>query len=176
MGAAAPPPVRPSTATATAKQTVILAPGDIELRLSPVYGAIVLFAGVVFTLIGILPFGKAGPKFHTICLLAGPVLIVIGIVMLRSRKVIVTMTSTALHLQGAVIPWGDIESFQRIREARNYWIGINLKTKRTDLGKMARGARAVLNAMGSRGTDFDYIILETDLPRSGLWFIDECQR
>jgi len=30
--------------------------------------------------------------------------------------------------------------------------------------------------MGSPGADFDYVILETDLPRSGLWFVEECQR
>jgi hypothetical protein len=34
----------------------------------------------------------------------------------------------------------------------------------------------MLRAMGSRGADFDYAILETDLPRSGQWFIEECQR
>ena len=62
------------------------------------------------------------------------------------------------------------------RERRNYWIGVNLKTRRTDLDEVAKKARAALRAMGSPGADFDYVILETDLPRSGPWFIEECRR
>lgn len=151
-------------------------PGDIELRLSPLYGALIVFVGLVFTVIGFVPFGKAGPTFHMICRVAGPAAILAGIVMLRRRKVIVRITSLALHIPGAVIPWIDIDNFQRVREARNYWIGINLKTRRTDLDGVAKKAQKVLHAMRSRCADFDYVILETDLPRSGLWFIDECQR
>jgi hypothetical protein len=30
--------------------------------------------------------------------------------------------------------------------------------------------------MRSPGADFDYVILETDLPRSGPWFLEECRR
>jgi hypothetical protein len=30
--------------------------------------------------------------------------------------------------------------------------------------------------LGARGAEFDYAILETDLPRSGLWFVEECRR
>jgi hypothetical protein len=173
-GSDGPAPPRPSTAT-TATAAAASA-GDMELRLSPLYGALVVFVGLVFTVIGLVPFGKAGPTFHTLCLIAGPVLVVIGIVMLRRRKVIVRMTSEALHLRKTVIPWNDIQSFERVRERRNYWIGINLKTRRTDLDEVAKKARAALRAMGSPGADFDYVILETDLPRSGIWFIEECQR
>jgi hypothetical protein len=131
---------------------------------------------VVFTVIGFAPSGKAGPTFHMICRVVGPLAILAGALMLRGRKVIVRITSSALHIPGAVIPWKDIDNFQRVREARNYWIGINLKTKRTDLDGVARKAQKVLHAIGSRCAEFDYAILETDLPRSGLWFIDECQR
>jgi|SRR5215471_9640723 len=169
-----PLPAMPSAAMTLSGSTA--SPGDIELRLSALYGAIVVFAGVVFTVIGLVPFGKAGPTFHEICLLVGPVLAMIGIVLLRRRKVIVKMTSDALHLPNVVIPWSEIQSFERVRDRRNYWIGVNLKTRRSDLDEIAKKARAVLKAMGSPGADFDYAILETDLPRSGLWFIEECQR
>ena len=30
--------------------------------------------------------------------------------------------------------------------------------------------------MRSPGAYFDYSILETDLPRSGVWFLEECRR
>jgi hypothetical protein len=63
-----------------------------------------------------------------------------------------------------------------VRCRRNYWIGINLKTRRTDLDAVALKARAALRAMGDPGADFDYTILEADLPCSGPLFIEECQR
>jgi len=161
---------------ATPAVTAVASPDDIELRLSALYGAIVVFAGVAFAVIGFVPFGKAGPTFHTICRIAGPLAILAGIVLLRSRKVFIRMTASGLQLHQTVIPWTDIQGFQRMRSRRNYWIGINLKTPQTDLDKIALKARAVPRAMGDPGADFDYVILETDLPRSGLWFIDECQR
>lgn len=151
-------------------------PGDVTLRLSALYGGLVLGAGLVFTAIGFLRFGKAGPTFHTICVLAGLAAILGGILLLRSRPVIVRLTPSALELRGAVIPWGEIRSLERVREGRNYWIGVHLKTPRTDLDSIALKARAALEAMRSRGADFDYVVLETDLPRSGLWFVDECRR
>ena len=151
-------------------------PGDIELRLSPLYGAIVVAAGLIFTDLGLGRFGKAGPTFYTACLVAGLLVIPIGIVLLRRRPVIVRMTSSALHLQGVAIPWTDIRSLERIRDRRNSWIGVHLKIPRTDLDAAARKARAVLQAMRSPGADLDYVALETDLPRTGPWFIEECQR
>jgi hypothetical protein len=86
------------------------------------------------------------------------------------------MTASALHLRGVTIPWTEIRSLERVRDRRNYWIGIYLKTPRGDLDSVALEARAMLQAMRSPGADFDYAILETDLPRSGPWFIEECQR
>lgn len=149
---------------------------DVTLRLSALYGGLVLGAGLVFTAIGFLRFGKAGPTFHTICVLAGLAAILGGILLLRSRPVIVRLTPSALELRGTVIPWSEIRSLERVREGRNYWIGVYLKTPRTDLDSIALKARAALEAMRSRGADFDYVVLETDLPRSGLWFVDECRR
>jgi hypothetical protein len=149
---------------------------DVRLRLSALYGGLVLGAGLVFTAIGFLPLGKVGPTFHTICVLAGLAAILGGILLLRSRPVIARLTPSALELRGAVIPWAEIRSLERVREGRNYWIGVYLKTPRTDLDSIALKARAALKAMRSRGADFDYVVLETDLPRSGLWFVDECRR
>ncbi|HEY4229249.1 MAG TPA: hypothetical protein VGO79_03700 [Thermoanaerobaculia bacterium] len=149
---------------------------DVTLRLSPLYGGLVLGAGVIFTAIGFLRFGKAGPTFHTICVLAGLAAILGGILLLRSRPVIVRLTPSALELQGASIPWSAIRDVERVRSGRNYWIGVYLRTPRTDLDSAALKARAALEAMRSRGADFDYVVLETDLPRSGLWFVDECRR
>ena len=151
-------------------------PGDIELRLSAIYGAIVVAGGVIFAVLGLGRFGKAGPTFYTFCLAVGLLAIPIGIVLLRRRSIIVRMTSSALHLRGTTIPWTEIRNLERVRERRSYWIGIYLKTPRTDLDAVALKARAMLKAMRSPGADFDYAILETDLPRSGLWFIEECQR
>lgn len=99
-----------------------------------------------------------------------------GVLLLRRRPIIVRLTSSALHLRGVVIPWTAIRGLERIRSRRNYWIGIHLKEKRTDLDSVALKARAALRALGSRGAEFDYAILETDLPRSGLWFVEECER
>jgi hypothetical protein len=93
--------------------------------------------------------------------------------MLRRRQVIVRMTSSALELRGVVIPWTEIRSVERVRDGRRYWIGVHLKTKRNDLDGIALKARAALKAMGSPGADFDYIVLETDLPRSGVWFVED---
>jgi hypothetical protein len=151
-------------------------PDEIALRLSPLYGAMVAAAGLVFTVLGLGRFGKAGPTFYTFCLVVGLVAVVAGIWMLRRRQVIVRMTSSTLHLPGVAIPWTEIRSVERVRDGRRFWIGVHLKTKRTDLDGVALKARAVLQAMGSPGPDFDYVILETDLPRSGLWFVEECQR
>jgi hypothetical protein len=170
-------PAAPSGATTPpAPSTTIPSPEDIELRLSPLYGALMVFIGLVFTVIGFVPFGKAGPTFHTICRIVGPAAILAGIVMLHRRNVIVRITSSALCLRNAVIPWNEIASFQRFRLARSYWIGINLKIKRTDLGESAKKAEAILRAMGKSSPDVDYVIMETDLPRSGRWFINECER
>ncbi len=172
--AAAPDPR--TAAEAAAPPPAVGDTDDVTLRLSPLYGALVLAAGVVFVAIGFLPFGKAGPTFHTICVLVGLVAIPGGILLLRNRQVIARLTPSALHLRGVIIPWSAIESLERVRDRRNYWIGINLKTKRTDLDSVALKARAALRAMGSPGADFDYSILETDLPRPGLWFLEECRR
>jgi hypothetical protein len=151
-------------------------PDEIVLRLSPLYGAMVFAAGLVFTVLGLGRFGKAGPTFYAFCLVVGLAALVAGVWMLRRRQVIVRMTSSALHLPGVVIPWTEIRSVERVRDGRRYWVGVHLKTKRNDLDGIALKARAVLQAMGSPGADFDYVILETDLPRSGVWFVEECQR
>ena len=174
---AAAPANAPPSATAGGSTTPTAGdPGDVELRLSPLYGGIFVAAGVIFTVMGLGRFGKAGPTFYTLSVVGGLLAIAIGIWMLRSRSVIVQMTASALHLQGAVIPWTEIRDLERVRQQRNYWIGIYLKNPRADRDGIARKAQAVLRAMGSRGADFDYAILETDLPRSGQWFIEECQR
>jgi hypothetical protein len=152
------------------------APDEIALRLSPLYGALVAAAGLVFTFLGLTRVGKAGPTFYTISAIVGVLCILAGIWMLRHRKVIVRMTSSSLHLPGVVIPWTGIQKVERVREGRRYWIGVHLKTKRTDLDGIALKARAALRAMGSPTADFDYSILETDFPRSGIWFVEECQR
>jgi hypothetical protein len=171
----------PGAPASAAPASPALAPGgdttnDVTLRLSALYGGLVLGSGVIFTAIGFLPFGKAGPTFRTICVLAGLAAILGGILLLRSRPVIVRLTPLALELRGVAIPWSEIRSLERVREGRNYWIGVYLKTPRTDLDSIALKARAALEAMRSRGADFDYVVLETDLPRSGLWFVDECRR
>ncbi len=150
-------------------------PGDIELRFSPLYGILTLFAGVVFVLLGVMPWNKGGPTFRRICLVGGAAAIAAGILLLRRRPVIVRMTSRALHLRGAVIPWKEIRDLEREYSRRNFWININLKTKRTDLDAAAHKARAALRALG-RSADFDYTIMENDLPRSGIWFVEECRR
>jgi hypothetical protein len=168
-------PVSPAPAS-NASSPAAEASDDVSLRLSPLYGGLVLGAGVIFTAIGFLPFGKAGPTFHTICVLVGLVAIAGGILLLRNRGVIVRMTATALHLRDVTIPWGAIRDVERVRSGRNYWVGIFLKTPRTDLDTVALKARAALRSLGARGADFDYAILETDLPRSGLWFVEECRR
>lgn len=169
--AASPEPGAPAPADPAAGD-----PDEVTLRLSPLYGGLVLGAGVIFIAIGFLPFGKAGPTFHTICVLVGLVAIAGGILLLRNRGVIVRMTATALHLRDVTIPWGAIRDVERVRSGRNYWVGIFLKTPRTDLDPVALKARAALRTVGGRGADFDYAILETDLPRSGLWFVEECRR
>jgi hypothetical protein len=169
------PDARPAS-DAAAPAAATGAPDDITLRLSPLYGGLVLGAGLLFVAIGFLPFGKAGPTFHTICVLVGLAAIPGGILLLRNRQVVARLTPSDLHLRGVIIPWSAIESLERVRDRRNYWIGIHLKTKRTDLDAVALKARAALRAMGSPGADFDYSILETDLPRSGLWFLEECRR
>ena len=151
-------------------------PDEIVLRLSPLYGAMVVAAGLVFTVLGLGRFGKAGPTFYTFCLVVGLVAVVAGIWMLRRRQVIARMTSSALELRGVTIPWTEIRSVERVRDGRRFWVGVHLKTKRTDLDGIALKARAALHAMGSPGADFDYVILETDLPRSGPWFVEECQQ
>src|SRR5262245_53571902 len=173
--AGTPAPANPA-APVGSTPPVAVSPGDIELRLSPLYGGIVAAAGAIFTVMGIGRFGKAGPTFYTFCLVVGLAAILIGVWMLRRRGVIVRMTASALHLQGAVIPWAETRSLERVLERRNYWIGVHLKTPRTDLDGIARKAQAALRAMGSRCADFDYTLLETDLPRSGPWFIEECER
>jgi hypothetical protein len=150
-------------------------PGDIELRLSPLYGLLTLFAGVVFVLLGLMPWDKGGPTFRKICLVGGAAAIAGGIALLRRRPVIVRMTSRALHLRGAVIPWTEIRDLEREYIRRNFWININLKTRRTDLDAAAQKARAALRALG-QSADFDYTIMENDLPRSGIWFVEECKR
>ena len=151
-------------------------PDDVELRLSGIYGAIVVAGGSIFAVLGLGRFGKAGPTFYTACLVIGLLAIPIGIVLLGRRPVIVRMTASALHLRGVAIPWTEIRSLERVRDRRNSWIGVHLKNPRTDLDGAAQKARAVLEAMRSPGADFDYVVLETDLPRSGLWFMEECQR
>jgi hypothetical protein len=108
--------------------------------------------------------------------MVGLVALAAGVLLLRRRPIIARLTPTALHLRGVIIPWSAIRSLERVRSGRNYWIGIHLKEKRTDLDAVALKARAALRAIGARGADFDYAILETDLPRSGLWFVQECER
>jgi len=159
-----------------AEQAEAPAGDDLTLRLSALYGALVLAAGVMFTAIGFLPFGKAGPTFRTMCVLAGLAAILGGLLLLRNRPVIVRLTRSSLELRGVSIPWSEIRSLERVRSARNYWIGIHLRTPRTDLDSAALKARAALRVMRSPGADFDYSILETDLPRSGVWFLEECRR
>lgn len=153
----------------------ISSPGDVELRLSPLYAILFLGAGAVFTFLGLTRLGKAGPTFYSLCLAGGLIAIFVGIVMLQRRKVIVRMTSTALHLQGAVVPWKDIRSVE-IVGFRRRWVGIYLLTPRTDLDAIALKARAAMKAMRYAGADFDYSILETDLPRSGEWFVEACTK
>jgi hypothetical protein len=151
-------------------------PDEIALRLSPLYGAIVAAAGAIFTVLGLGRFGKAGPTFYSFCVVVGLVAVAAGVWMLRRRQIIVRMTSSALELRGVVIPWTEIRSVERVRDGRRYWIGIYLKAKRTDLDGVAVKAQAVLRTMNSPLADCDYSILETDLPRSGVWFVEECQR
>lgn len=172
---ASPPAGRP-TSEAPAPEPAGGAPDDVVLRLSPLYGGLILAAGMIFVTIGFLRFGKAGPTFHTICVLAGLAAILGGILLLRNRPVIVRLTDSALHVRGVIIPWTEVRDLERVRSGRSFWIGIHLKTPRKDLDVVALKARAALQAMQSRGADFDYVILETDLPRSGLWFLEECRR
>jgi hypothetical protein len=163
------------TSESASERTAIPEAGDIELRMSAIYGVITLFAGAVFLFLGVVPIGKGGPTFRTLCLVVGPLALLGGILLLRSRKVIVRMTRDTLQIPGAVIPWKDIDRLEREYSRRNFWIHIYLRTPRTDLDGVALKARAMLSAMG-KPADYDYTILETDLPRSGIWFIEECQR
>jgi len=150
-------------------------PGEIELRVSPLYGILVLFLGVVFAALALMPWNKGGPTFRTFCLVLGAAALAGGVVLLRNRSVIVRMTSRALELREAVIPWTEISAVEREYIRRNFWINVHLKTKRTDLDAAALKARAALRALG-QSADFDYTILEADLPRSGVWFVEECRR
>lgn len=143
--------------------------------MSALYAAVTLFAGVVFFVIGVIPFGKGGPTFRTLCLVVGAAAIPLGILLWVKRPIVARLTSRALHLKDVVIPWTEIDRFERSYTRRNYWVDIYLKTKRTDLDAVALKARALMRAMG-RDADFDYSIIETDLPKSGLWFIEECKR
>lgn len=174
-GAETSPQARPAESSGRDGGVVIPEPGDIALRLSPLYGLLVLAAGVVFGLLGVMPWNKGGPTFRTLCLVGGAACVLGGIVLLRNRAVIVRMTSRALHLREAVIPWAEIRSVEREYLRRNFWININLKTKRTDFDAVAQKARAALRALGQTA-DYDYTILENDLPRSGIWFVEECRR
>ena len=164
-----------SSARTRPERTAGPEPGDIELRMSPLYGLLTLFAGVVFSLLGVMPWNKGGPAFRTLCFAVGGAAVVGGILLLRNRRVIVRMTSGSLQIPEAVIPWTAIEKLERESSRRNFWIHIHLKTKRTDPDAAALKARAALRALGL-SSDFDYTVLETDLPRSGPWFIEECQR
>jgi hypothetical protein len=155
--------------------TVVLEPGDIELRMSVLYAVLTLFLAVVFLVIGLIPFGKGGPTFRTLSLVIGAAAIPVGLLLYVKRPIVARLTSRALHLKNVVIPWTEIDRLERTYMRRNYWIDIHLKTRRTDLDAIALKARAALRAMG-READFDYSILETDLPKSGLWFIEECRR
>jgi len=150
-------------------------PGDIELRLSPLYALLTLGLGVVFTVLGAIPIGKGGPTFRMLCLVVGPLALLVGVLLFRNRAVIVRMTSDALHIQGAVIPWKKIDRLERGYTRRNYWVHIHLKEKRTDLDAAALKARAILRALGD-AADYDYAIMENDLTRSGIWFMEECRR
>ncbi|HEX4440400.1 MAG TPA: hypothetical protein VH854_10050 [Thermoanaerobaculia bacterium] len=170
--AGTPPPVSPSAPIPPEASE----PGEIALRLSPLYGVLILAAGAVFAVLGLGRFGKAGPTFYTLCLAAGLVAILGGVWLLRRRGIIVRMTSSALHLREVAIPWREIRSVERVRDGRRYWVGICLTTPRTDLDDVALKARAVLRAMRSPGAECDYSILETDLPRSTVWFVEECRR
>jgi hypothetical protein len=150
--------------------------GDIELRMSPLYGALVLFAGLTFCVLAVLPQNRGGRNFRIFCAVIGAGAVAGGVLLLRRRGVVVRMTATGLCLPGAVIPWGEIQDIRRARSYRSYWIGIYLKSPRTDLSGVQRRARAILAATQSPLADADYAILETDLPRSGLWFLEECRR
>jgi hypothetical protein len=149
---------------------------DVELRMSPLYGAIVLLAGLTFCVLAVLPQNRGGRNFRIFCAVTGAGAVAGGILLLRRRGVVVRMTATELHLPGAAIPWGEIRDIRRARSYRSYWIGIYLKNPRTDLTGVQRRARAMLAASQSPLADADYAILETDLPRSGLWFLEECRR
>src|SRR5215472_17849622 len=147
---------------------------DIELRMSPLYGALVLLAGLTFCVLAVLPQNRGGRNFRIFCAVTGTGAVAGGVLLLRRRGVVVRMTATELHLPGAVIPWGEIRDIRRARSYRSSWIGIYLKNPRTDLSGIQRQARAILAANQSSLADADYAILETDLPRSGLWFLEEC--
>jgi hypothetical protein len=164
-----------SEAPPRAEQTFIPQAGDLELRLSPLYAVVTLGAGAVFTVLGVIPIGKGGPTFRTLCLVVGLLALAGGVVLLKNRPVIVRMTSDALHLQGAVIPWTKIDRLERGYTRRNYWVHVHLKEKRTDLHAAALKARAILRALGD-AADYDYAIMENDLTRSGIWFMEECRR
>jgi len=149
---------------------------DIELRMSPLYGALVLLAGLTFCVLAVLPQNRGGRNFRIFCAVTGAGAVAGGVLLLRRRGVVVRMTATELHLPGAVIPWEEIRDIRRARSYRSYWIGIYLKNPRTDLSGVQRQAQAILAANQSSLADADYAILETDLPRSGLWFLEECNR
>jgi hypothetical protein len=148
---------------------------EIALRLSPLYGGLVAAAGAVFTVLGLGRFGKAGPTFYTLCVVVGLLAVASGAWMLRRRGIVVRMTSSELQLRDVSIPWTAIRSVERVRDGRRYWIGVYLTTPRTDLDGIALKARAVLRAVRSPCAEFDYSIIETDLPRP-VWFVEECGR
>lgn len=150
--------------------------GDIELRMSPLFGALVLLTGLTFCVLAVLPQNRGGRNFRIFCAVAGAGAVVGGVLLLRRRGVVVRMTAMELHLPGAVIPWEEIRDIRRARSYRSTWIGIYLKNPRTDLSGIQRRARAILAANQSPLADADYAILETDLPRPGLWFLEECRR
>jgi hypothetical protein len=153
----------------------VSSPGDVELRLSPLYAICFLAAGAVFVVMGLVP-NKGGPTFHKLSLVGGLVSVAIGVLLYLTRGIVVRMTDQSLQIPGVVIPWRDIREVRRARAGRNYWVGIVLQTPRQDRGAIAQKIVALERAVGSQFADFDYAMLETDLPRSGQWFIDECHR
>jgi hypothetical protein len=149
---------------------------DIELRLSPLYAFLFIGGGVVFVFLGSVP-SKAGPLFHQLAFAGGLLAIGGGIIMYLRRPVIVRLTARSLQLPGRVIvPWEKIDRLERKATMRRYWIYVFLKEPRKDLTPVQIRARQLLRASNSPGADADYSILETDLPCSGVWFVDECMR
>jgi hypothetical protein len=151
-------------------------PADLELRMSPLYGGIVLSVGLTFCVLAVLPRNTGGRNFRVFCGITGVGAMAGGILLLRRRPVVVRMTATELCLPGAVIPWSELQDVRRARSYRNFWIGVYLKNPRKDLDGVSRRAREMLMAQNAPLADADYVIRETDLPRSGLWFLEECRK